>query len=767
MSLTVDQLYALLPAIYRTRDVENGQPLYAFLSVIYEQGAILEENIRQLYDDEFIETCAPWVIPYIGDLVGSDAIYEIDGATPGRRAEVANTIGYRRRKGTLLALDQISMDVSGLPAAAVECFRRLITTESMHHIRAHHSATANLRNETHLDNIGTAFDKLNRTIDVRRIAPRLRTVTNPDAAPLEVNLHGAGRDNIPDIGIYLWRWISFPVTNAPVFKVDSRRYMFSPLGQNMPLFNALPPRESFSRLTTRLDVPQPISRREFYTNMSDFYGSDNGIALYLDGTPVDISLICSRDLSDDPTSQAGDWSRTPHNKIAIDPLLGRIELGPDVPLPTDLRVNYNYGFPAELGGGPYDRSPNLITFTATTFNFTAIVGSSITPTLQDAIIQWNATAPGTVGRIILPNFESFDIDLTGVAAINISSLSRLWIIAAQSHPSVSATDFTYDSACVTLHGNIEVQGSLIITDDGTTQTMGQLFLSGLWLSGSLAIHGDPINLSIADSTLVSGLALTLGGAPLQPGEPSIVSDAIGTTISLVRTMSGPIANIVGGSTRICSSIIDSSSRCCVAYAGADLVSEGADLHIEDSTIIGKVHTHTMELAFNSIFLARRPRHDPWPAAIWCSRQQTGCIRFSFVPTDALTPTRYRCLPDVAANEGALQPQFVTLQYGHPSFALLSGDVPMAVWTGADNGSQIGAYNQLQETEAIRNVQLRAPQYLPFGLESGIMLEPSRTAIVHHIPFSRYYGYTLPAKFRCCDDDSQDEVWFIGIGAGLI
>ena len=70
MSLTVDQLYALLPAIYRTRDVENGQPLYALLSVIYEQGAILEENIRQLYDDEFIETCAPWVIPYIGDLAG-------------------------------------------------------------------------------------------------------------------------------------------------------------------------------------------------------------------------------------------------------------------------------------------------------------------------------------------------------------------------------------------------------------------------------------------------------------------------------------------------------------------------------------------------------------------------------------------------------------------------------------------------------------------------------------------------------------------------
>ena len=58
MSLNADQLYALLPAIYRTRDAENGGPLQALLSVIAGQSAILEENILQLYDDQFIETCA-------------------------------------------------------------------------------------------------------------------------------------------------------------------------------------------------------------------------------------------------------------------------------------------------------------------------------------------------------------------------------------------------------------------------------------------------------------------------------------------------------------------------------------------------------------------------------------------------------------------------------------------------------------------------------------------------------------------------------------
>jgi hypothetical protein len=172
MSLNAADLYALLPAIYRTRDAANGLPLQALMQVVAEQAGILEENIQQLYDDEFIETCADWVIPYIGDLVGATPVYEIDAAASGRRAEVANTIAYRRRKGTLLALEQVAMDVSGRPAVAVEYFKRLITTESMRHMRPRHTAFADLRRGNALDQIGGAFDTLSRTVDVRRIAPR-------------------------------------------------------------------------------------------------------------------------------------------------------------------------------------------------------------------------------------------------------------------------------------------------------------------------------------------------------------------------------------------------------------------------------------------------------------------------------------------------------------------------------------------------------------------------------------------------------------------
>jgi hypothetical protein len=765
MSLDATQLYALLPAIYRTRDAENGYPLQALLSVIATQSDILEENIQQLYDDQFIETCAPWVIPYIGDLVGSNTIYEINGAVSGRRAEVANTIGYRRRKGTLLCLEQVAMDVSGLPAAAVEFFKRLITTESMRHVRPHHASTVDLRRGGELERLDSAFDTLNRTIDVRRIAPRVRMASDHDPTPLDINLHGGGRFNIPDVGVYLWRWKSFQVNQAPAFPIDVHRYMFSPLGQDMPLFNALAPRTSFSRLTTRLDVPQPILRREFYRNLGAFYGANNSMALYADNALIDASKICCRDLSD---CHGESWGCTPAGMVSIDPVLGRIQLAADYPVPKQLQVSYCYGFPAEIGGGPYDRTPNLPTLDPSQFTLTAPVGSPAFPTLESAIEAWNGLAPGSTGLIILPGYETLDVNLTGAAAITLPSGSQLWILSAQVN-SAAVNDFSYDDSCVILRGNIEVQAPpLAVAADGTVPPAGQLSISGVWVSGSLQILGGAATVQLMDCTLVPGIALERCGKPNQPGAPSVTVSAAEATLTLTRSITGPIGAAVGGSTRICSSIVDSGSPCGVAYAGADLTSEGAELHVEDSTVIGKVRVRMMELASNTIFLARLAPLDSWEAALWCSRQQAGCVRFCFLPARAITPQQFHCLPGDSSGEDAFLPRFVILRYGHPSYGLLSGDTPMGIWTGADNSSQIGVYNALQETEALRNVQLRAQEYVPFGLETGVFLEPSRPVVIlpEHVAYGSGYG-RQDQLWNPCGCLEEDDIRFVGVGAALI
>ena len=781
MSLDANQLYALLPAIYRTRDAENGEPLKALMTLLAGQAAVLEEDIRQLYDDEFIETCAPWVIPYIGELVGCDPIYEVSQAVSGRRAEVANTIGYRRRKGTLLALEQVAMDVSGLPAAAVEFFKRVITTESMRHLRLYHSATVDLRHAGQIEKLNTAFDILNRTVDVRRIAPRVRAVTDPDPTALDINLHGGGRFNIPDVGIYLWRWKPFGVTGAPAHRVDHGRFKFSPLGQDIPLFNGLAARDSFSRLTTRLDVSQPITRREFSRNIQKFYGPGNSIEILLGGVAIPASQICCQNLADRPSKG---WGCTPPGKIGIDPELGRIQFAAGFPVPQFVQVNYYYGFPAEIGGGPYDRTASL---SAVDPSQSLVVGSSQTPTLEDAVAAWNQKPAGSKGLIILRGFASLQVNLTGNAAIVLPAQSQLWIVSADANPT-NQNEFTYVDSCVTLHGNIEVRaaasGSAGATNDGAAAAvLPQLILSGVWMSGSVNVLSGPANVQLMDCTFVPGIGLAADGSALFPGNPSLIVSSGEVSLALLRCITGPIAASVEGTTRICSSIVDSASRCAVAYAAPDMASEGGDLHIEDSTVIGKVHVHLLELASNTIFLARLARHDSWSAALWCSRQQAGCVRFCFLPTPAITPRRYRCLPpdatfgavspcalvvspnlDPASAEGQYMPKFVSLQFGSPSYCLLSGDTPMAVWTGADNASQMGVYWFLQETEAVRNVQLQAPEFLPFGLEDGVFLVPSRTEILRPLLVPYGYGQRI---LDPCGDQAEDDLRFVSVGAALI
>ncbi|MBN9559407.1 MAG: hypothetical protein J0H14_01600 [Alphaproteobacteria bacterium] len=730
MSLSADDIYALLPAIHRTRDAAVGEPLKALIGIIAEQASVIEQDLRGLYADQFIETCAPWVVPYIGDLIGWTGLFEGIPNGARSRAEVGNTMGYRRRKGTVIALEQIGRDVTGRPVHIVEYFRRLAIDESFRHLRPHHAGFADLRRGAALERIGGAFDTLNRTVDVRRIASRVRAAATPDGAALDIALHGVGKPNIPDIGAWIWRWIAYPVTGQPATPVDARRFLFSTLGADMPLFNFPPPRESFASLTV----------------------------VYADGTPLELDDICVCNLSD----SGGGWATAPAGKVAIDPVLGRIAFAADRPAPAAVTLDYNYGFPADLGGGPYDRSSRL-PLDRSTVTWSRIIGAGATDifgvplTLADAVAEFNARPPGAVGLIVLADFMVADIDLTGANAIQIPSGSQLWIIGAEVH---GAGAWTPTRSRVTLRGDINVFG----VDAPTDAAQGQLFLNGLLIAGTLRVSGHALGVTLQDSTLVPGRALTPHGLPANPGEPSLVAETAGGTLTLDRCITGPVLVHAAASARVTNSVIDATARWRVAYAGPDLMGEGGSLHVEDSTVIGKLRTHRLPLASNTIFLARRPVHDPWAAAIWCTRRQSGCVRFCFVPSDAITPGQYRCLPGANTSlEYALAPQFVSLRYGSPSYALLSGDCPVAVWQGADDESQIGAYHLLYETQGVGNLRTRIDEYLPFGLEAGIFLVPLRAERPREEPPAAYG----PGQDRGAEIDSVDALQWHSIGAALI
>jgi len=198
----------------------------------------------------------------------------------------------------------------------------------------------------------------------------------------------------------------------------------------------------------------------------------------------------------------------------------------------------------------------------------------------------------------------------------------------------------------------------------------------------------------------------------------------------------------GCSARIAASIVDSGDPFAAAYSGAGKSAAGGALHVEDSTIIGRVWTKTLRMASNTLFLARLAANDPWAAPLWSDRVQTGCVRFCWLPAGAVTPSPYQCLPPNEASRDALEPKFVSLRFGDPAYALLSGDTPAAIWKGADNGSQIGVYYQIQETEAAANIVIRSAEYLPAHLQRGVFLIPARAQPLAQAKLPYGYGQTI-------------------------
>ena len=86
---------------------------------------------------------------------------------------------------------------------------------------------------------------------------------------------------------------------------------------------------------------------------------------------------------------------------------------------------------------------------------------------------------------------------------------------------------------------------------------------------------------------------------------------------------------------------------------------------------------------------------------------------------------------------------------------------MAIWKGADNDpADGGSYYQIQETEAVTNIQIRAAEYVPANLKFGIFLIPSRSVLERIPPME--YGRTMQ---RCRCSDGEDVP--VGIGVDLI
>ena len=720
MSLTSKKLYELLPALYRIRDTELGiqmltpeekanllevtgmpnnfpdalinGPLKSLLAIIGEQVAVLEENLEQLYDDQFIETCAEWAVSYIGNLVGTRGLIPIPDSSFSQRGEVANTIGYRRRKGTASIIEQLARDVTGWNANVVEYFQLLATTQYMNHLRPANLSFTGLKNWELLEYVNSPFDKTARTIDVRSIEKR------------------RGKNNIQNVGVFLWRLNSYSLTKSPACKIDDRRYTFNALGLNGPLYNLPVTEDEITQLAVPLNVPMPISRLVLKNNLHTYYGLDKSILVYVNNNPVipeDLSslssppldlnnLICVCNLSDvhDAGGNVIGWANMPDNKIAIDPVLGRLAFPGTIDPPKMVHVNYYYGFSAEMGGGEYSRSA---TFSNNLENRVNV--PSMTGTIQEAL-DLLATSGGVVE--IQDNEYYFETPL-----VRIAEGKTIELRAADGCRPV-----------LVLADEMRIEG-----DENSI-----FLLNGLLVSGSrirLPISngdGSPNKLQklvIQHCTISPIASNALGEIPAEEIQPRMVIECPDSLIELEKCITGTFRSFDGARVKISNSIVDALDEKEVAFAGLLDNDAGGILHVVNSTFIGKVNTSLMELASNSIFLAGRVPTVEWPVPVKAKRLQEGCIRFSYLTPGSRLPHPFNCQPSSTAIANRVRPIFTSLNYPDPGYGQLSGHCAIQIIRGADDESEMGVFHNLYQSQKISNLRTRLDEYLRFGLEAGI------------------------------------------------
>jgi hypothetical protein len=574
-------LYSRLPEIYRLRDVDRT--LQHYLGIVEVAFGHLRDNIAQLYDDHFIETCADWVIPYIGDLVGTS---HLAGDPHTLRADVADTVALRRRKGTLAAIELLTYSLTRWGGHAVELRERLVWNQHLNHqrpdqggdppyglppdteaatvprlprtrLRPIRGGTVTLRDPAMLTLLGGAFDPFAHLADPR--PPAWDSI----------------RYNLPNLAIFLWRLAEYRVrASQPVPRLPTgqnltaagseapfiARFYLHPMGEPVQLFNASrfdpdrrplvvgqldevpgpmpPPRlttgapagnpEAFVAVTSydpTLPPPPSIPMGEQGLQLHVPVAAFGGVAWTFRG-----ANLCAWETGlDRPLDNF---------EIAIDPVIGRVAFGvPTALLANELHASLlatcTYGAVGSIGANPEDsREPAPTEWLGEPVDLRTVTFDPMVNALEAALANIHNSPQPIVVEIT--DSRTYDLDLGTVAGTVIEDggptlrLNRSLIIRAREG----------ERPVIRLAAPLRLRPTTIIDPSPIVQQqldaiMGRLGvrLEGLYLTRSPALIGaDPNAPIIARAALnrleIISTTLDPGGHRLPNGTRAPVRPAL-------------------------------------------------------------------------------------------------------------------------------------------------------------------------------------------------------------------------------------------------
>lgn len=754
-------LFQRLPEIYRIRDVEQQPPgqLEALVGIIDDVDTAVRDDIEALYHDFFIETCNPWVIPYLADLVGTS---HLAGDPHDLRADVARTVRNRRRKGTLGAIESVVHALSGWAVHAVEMRNRLVWAQHLNHQRpdaggvpplslvtsiaaATRGGTVTLRDPALLSLLDGAFDPFAHSVDLK-----------PPCA-------GATSFNLPNLGIFVWRLKSYRVpASLPVNVAGAAglavRFALHPMGEPMVLFNshryradddppnlasedAVPGPMPHARLTSM----SPAGRPDQYISVQTYDAADPaapaapgndqpGLVLHLPQDPfVAVAWtfrganLCAWETALRPPLRV--------HEIVVDPQRGRLLFGVAAAnaaaerngLVKHLLVSASYGFAAPTGAHPVDRAT------------TPAQWQDRTPRVKQVNVRKNLTLTDaladlpTLDRPLIIEIQdsmTYDLDLAAVTGIGneggkpvLRLASSLWIRAVSGQrPVIRLKQPLAFRPHHVSAANAAALATLTVRLEGLYLTRSATFPAGAALIERAALN----QLRITGCTLDPGGFTKLDGtrAPLRAamrltndyGFTSAAEEAAFNQtpdIRLEQSIAGALAIDTDYLLELSGSIVDAGSgvraspaALAINAATGDPEKEwGPELTVDALTCFGRTRVFRAK-GQGGIWVGRLEVHD----------NQAGCIRFSYVSGDHdRLPPHHGC---VFGPQARLR--FSGERFGDAGYGQLTTCTDQRIREQGPAADEMGAFGYLMNAHKWKNINIRLREFTPIGIRPDLV-----------------------------------------------
>lgn len=712
---------------------EEPGVLRAIVQVLARQAAILRRSQDRLWNDQFIELCDEWAVPYIGDLVDTRLLSALNKR--GRRIDVAKTIYYRRRKGTPRILEELISDISGWEGKLVEQFLRL--GRSRHGLDPHpgtlagrYSGTppggwADLRNQRISELSNGPFEEYFHTPDMRR--------------------HNGfnGRYGIPKLAFYLYRLRAFQVINCTPFAAGAARFTFDPSGRDIPLFSKRFRSsddwdwdEWHSAFEWELPAPIPcrllghaeyIFGEEIIQSLIAFGFSSvaaaelqklSGLRFKSEGSLVNIldTFVNKAEilkpnnfkqlLSLSLVPDCGKQVLLPDSKtILTDPKeTSSILVGFETPVKKIISVESII-------------AANLLSWSVNFTKELAIDAENgrfmfLNPPAADQVVEvaysYGFAGPmgaGTYGRRGVQSSVPSKL-LKGGGVMTAAALINNGIVQLEDSKTYGPVSDQANIIKLILQASNNQRPYLRLENDwlldSGANTNSLLTLDGLWIGAAGDINAAIILEGNYECVVIKNCTLDPGGSKNAKNEtlsplPLIIRGFV-ENLCIESSITGPVKLEGAGNVEeinISDSIIQS----------IDPGIKALDIHkgrtiIARTTIFGKANLLRLEATEMLI-----------TDLVNVTDTQNGCFRFSAAPAKSRLPRPYESfLFSKDANHW-----FTSRRFGDPGYAQLSDTAPLTVSRAAENGSEIGGFSSLINPIKMDGLRTKIDEYMPFGL----------------------------------------------------